>query len=288
MLSDISASLSRSIENSCSDASLFTELGNQAEEANSDDSHVDNDGTLKNHFDSSSVCHRNGCTPVIFSRHPTASVIDVEHVCEDIISSLLDKKVDISNVDSITCGLQALSGVQVNILKKPRHSCDAVIFKLSLKDCNHTLLVKIHRDSFNCARNNYQPCLIESLNNSNVTTTVRRAFVLNSESKRYRVCVYDYVEGVTLTKALREYQITTEKALELMEEVVSALYQLNVITVCFDCSDVILTPTQKLKITDWNKLKYVTDMTKVNFQAELKKTKSLLRTVMVRRWFKLL
>ncbi|WP_133406361.1 hypothetical protein [Parashewanella tropica] len=169
-------------------------------------------------------------------------------------SLLANQQIDLTNADSILFFLNQIKGVEVRIIKRSKDLRDASIFKIQMNNGFPPLSIKIHPDNSSSAKRNASPSRVQRLNECGATSHVFESFIVTSQKTEYRVYVYQYVHGKTLVKALNEKDIDIKTAKALMAELTTRLHRIGYQTSCLCLSDIILTPEQNLKITDWNKL----------------------------------
>lgn len=164
------------------------------------------------------------------------------------------------NLDSIIKPVadSNLNDVEFELLKSPRWSDDAVIFKVKYRDAFYTL--KIHYDKYPLACHIYNTKeYLELLNNCDYIAHITKTFSCKNKTNHYIRCViYPYIDGVTLEKRIlncREDEIPYFR--HLLFVCTENLFNLGFNPFIRDLADFIVTQKddcETVVLTDYNAL----------------------------------
>lgn len=148
--------------------------------------------------------------------------------------------------------MRRVKGYHAEVLKKSRWKNDAMIFKLAGIDGGSCYSVKIHPDVFPLCSHIYCDDTVDKINSTGATTKIIDTFLVCSDDKKFRVVVYQFLDGTPLRKAMAENKIDRESAVSKLIDLERKLSAVKTYLILRDQNDFLLLESGRLVLTDWN------------------------------------
>ena len=173
----------------------------------------------------------------------------LKHCLQDEVQQ---NQLNLSDEKACLAFMQGVKGYNAEVLKKSRWKNDAIIFKLAGIDGVSCYSVKIHPDVFPLCSHIYCDDTIDKINSSGATTKIIDTFIVCSDEKKFRVVVYEFLDGTPLRKAMAENKIERESAISKLIELERKLSAVKTYLILRDQNDFLLLESGHLVLTDWN------------------------------------